>query len=51
GLEAGDIESAVELTDMFVPEAEGDTEYLEGGADEQAAALASVLREEGVGAE
>ncbi|MDZ7702260.1 MAG: electron transfer flavoprotein subunit beta/FixA family protein [Halobacteriales archaeon] len=51
GLEPADVESAVELTEMFVPEAEGDTEYLEGGADAQAAALADVLREKGVGAE
>jgi electron transfer flavoprotein beta subunit len=50
-LDATAVQSAVELTDMFVPEAEGDTEYLDGDPPAQAAALAEVLREEGVGAE
>jgi electron transfer flavoprotein beta subunit len=51
GLDADAVESAVELTDMYEPEAEGETEYLEGDAGAQAAALADVLREQGVGAE
>jgi electron transfer flavoprotein beta subunit len=51
GLGAGDIESAIVLTNMYEPEAESETRYLEGGAGEQAAALAEVLREKGVGAE
>jgi electron transfer flavoprotein beta subunit len=51
GLDAGAVESAVRLVDMYEPEAEGETAYLEGSADEQAAALAEVLREKGVGGE
>jgi len=50
-LAADDVESAIELTDMFEPTAEGETRFLEGDAGEQAAALAEVLRERGVGAE
>jgi electron transfer flavoprotein beta subunit len=51
GLDPNDVRSAIDLTEMFVPEAEGDTEYLEGDTGDQAAGLAEVLREKGVGAE
>ncbi len=51
GLDPADVHSAIDLTEMFVPEAEGDTEYLEGDTGDQAAGLADVLREQGVGAE
>jgi electron transfer flavoprotein beta subunit len=51
GLDPDDVRSAIDLTEMFVPEAEGDTEYLEGDTGDQAAGLAEVLREKGVGAE
>ena len=51
GLAPEYVQSALELTEMFVPEAEGDTQYLEGEAPAQASALADVLREKGVGAE
>ncbi|MFB6360890.1 MAG: electron transfer flavoprotein subunit beta/FixA family protein [Halobacteriales archaeon] len=51
GLNAADVRSQVDLREMFVPEAEGDTEYLEGEPGDQAAGLAEVLREKGVGAE
>ncbi|MFB6353761.1 MAG: electron transfer flavoprotein subunit beta/FixA family protein [Halobacteriales archaeon] len=51
GLDPAAVESALDLTEMYEPEAEGETEYLEGDAGEQAAALADVLQEMGVGAE
>jgi electron transfer flavoprotein beta subunit len=51
GLDPVDVESEVALTDMYEPEAESETQYLEGDAGEQATALAAVLREKGVGAE
>jgi len=51
GLDAGDVTSALSLVEMYEPESQSDTQLIEGGADEQAAALASVLRERGVGAE
>ena len=51
GLGADDIVSRIELTDMYEPESESDTQFFEGGAEEQATSLAGVLREKGVGAE
>ena len=52
GLDAGLLDaSGVELVEMFVPESSGETEFIEGSPDEQAAALAEVLRDRGVGVE
>ena len=51
GLEAASVESELVLVEMRKPESESDTQFFEGGADEQAGTLASVLRERGVGAE
>ncbi|MFC4359555.1 electron transfer flavoprotein subunit beta/FixA family protein [Halobium salinum] len=51
GLEAGDVESSLFLTEMYEPESESDATLFEGSAEETAAELASVLREKGVGAE
>ena len=51
GLAADDVASAVTMTAMYEPETDSETRYLEGDAGEQAAALAEVLREQGVGAE
>ncbi|MFB6125161.1 MAG: electron transfer flavoprotein subunit beta/FixA family protein [Halanaeroarchaeum sp.] len=51
GLSAADAESALALTSMFEPESEGEAEFLEGDAGEQAAQLADVLRDVGVIAE
>jgi electron transfer flavoprotein beta subunit len=48
GIDAGVTESPLTVTDMYEPESESDARYLEGDADEQAAALADVLRERGV---
>lgn len=41
-------ESPLRVTDMYEPESESDARYLEGDSEEQAAALADVLRERGV---
>ena len=49
-LDSADIDSKLALIDMFVPESESDIEYIEGDSPEQAAKLADVLREKGVGA-
>ena len=51
GLDAADVDSRIELTSMYEPESESDTQFFEGGAGEQATSLAGVLREKGVGAE
>jgi electron transfer flavoprotein beta subunit len=51
GIDAAAVEASLDLTDAYEPESESETRYFEGGADEQAAALADVLREKGVGAE
>jgi len=51
GLDAAAVESRIDLTAMYEPESESDTQFFEGGADEQAATLAGVLRDRGVGAE
>jgi len=51
GLDAAAVEASLDLTDAYEPESESETSYFEGGADEQAAGLADVLREKGVGAE
>jgi electron transfer flavoprotein beta subunit len=50
GLTAGDVESALTITDMYEPETESDAEMIEGDAGESAGRLAEVLREKGVGA-
>ena len=50
GLTAADVESTLTLTSMYEPESESDAELIEGDAGEQAARLAEVLREKGVGA-
>jgi electron transfer flavoprotein beta subunit len=51
GIDAGAVEGDVVLTGMTEPESESDAQYLEGTPEEQATQLASVLRDEGVGAE
>ena len=51
GLGADDVVSRIQLTSMYEPESESDTQFFEGGAEEQAGSLAGVLREKGVGAE
>ncbi|MFC7047137.1 electron transfer flavoprotein subunit beta/FixA family protein [Halobacteriaceae archaeon GCM10025711] len=48
GLDASVAESGLQLTDMYEPETEADTRYLEGETDEQAAQLAEILRDKGV---
>lgn len=47
-LELSDVESSITLTEMFEPETEGTTEYLEGNDGQQAMALAKILYEKGV---
>ncbi|WP_396610870.1 electron transfer flavoprotein subunit beta/FixA family protein [Haloferax sp. S1W] len=51
GLDASAVDSKLVLTDMYEPETESDAVYFEGDAGEQAAELATVLREKGVGAQ
>ncbi|AFK18030.1 electron transfer flavoprotein subunit beta/FixA family protein [Haloferax mediterranei ATCC 33500] len=51
GLDGAALESDLVLTDMYEPETESEATYFEGGAGEQAAELATVLREKGVGAQ
>ena len=51
GLDASAVESELVLTDMYEPQTESDAVYFEGEADQQAAELASVLRDKGVGAQ
>jgi len=51
GLDAADAESVLQLTEMFEPESEGEAEFLEGDASEQATQLAEILQEKGVIAE
>jgi len=48
GLDAADVESDLQLTAMYEPESESDAVFFEGDADEQAAELADLLRDEGV---
>lgn len=49
GLAGSDVESALELTAMYEPETEAETQFFEGSAGDQAAQLAAVLRDHGVG--
>ncbi|WP_435359742.1 electron transfer flavoprotein subunit beta/FixA family protein [Haloarchaeobius sp. DFWS5] len=49
GLDAAAVENDLELTDMYEPESEGDATYFEGGPEDEAAQLADLLREKGVG--
>jgi electron transfer flavoprotein beta subunit len=48
GLDAGAVESDLDLTSMYEPESESDAEIFEGDASETAGRLAEVLREKGV---
>ena len=48
GLDEGVVDSPVERTDMYEPEAEGDATVWEGSAEETASELAAFLRDEGV---
>ncbi|MUW15906.1 electron transfer flavoprotein subunit beta/FixA family protein [Halorubrum sp. CBA1125] len=50
GLAPADVESALTLTSMAVPESESDAEMIEGDAGAAAERLAEILREKGVGA-
>lgn len=49
GVDSSVLDGALTLTDMYEPETEGDTQYIEGDAGEQAVQLAEVLRDHGVG--
>ncbi|WP_256296162.1 electron transfer flavoprotein subunit beta/FixA family protein [Haloarchaeobius salinus] len=51
GLDAAAVENELTLTDMYEPETESDATYFEGGPEEEAAQLADLLREKGVGAQ
>ncbi|MEZ3116844.1 electron transfer flavoprotein subunit beta/FixA family protein [Halobaculum sp. MBLA0147] len=48
GLGPDIVETPIRRTAMYEPESESDATYFEGDADEQAAALADLLREKGV---
>lgn len=48
GLDASIVDSPVERTSMYEPESESDATVWEGGADETATELASLLRDKGV---
>lgn len=48
GLSDDDVASALSLTAMYEPETESEAQYFEGGAGDQAAQLADLLRERGV---
>ena len=49
GLDPSMAESPIDLTEMYEPETESETQYFEGSVDEQAASLAELLRDRGVG--
>jgi len=49
GLSADVAESNLEIVDMYEPESESDAELFEGSPEEEAAQLAGVLRDGGVG--
>ena len=51
GLDAGGVESDLEVTDMYEPASESDATLFEGSPEETAAQLAEVLRDRGVGAQ
>ncbi|MFD1647058.1 electron transfer flavoprotein subunit beta/FixA family protein [Haloarchaeobius litoreus] len=51
GLDAAAVENELTLTDMYEPETESDATYFEGGPEEAAAQLATLLRDKGVGAQ
>ena len=51
GFAPEDVESRLELTDMYEPETESEARIFEGDPEETAAQLADVLREKGVSAE
>lgn len=51
GLDASAVESRLRLTEMYEPEVESDATIIQGGPEDAAVQLASVLREKGVGAE
>ncbi|MFW6265624.1 MAG: electron transfer flavoprotein subunit beta/FixA family protein [Halanaeroarchaeum sp.] len=48
GLAEADADSVLQVAEMFEPEAEGEAEFLEGDAGDQAAQLADVLADVGV---
>jgi electron transfer flavoprotein beta subunit len=49
GLDAGALDSPIEQTSLYEPEAEGEATVYEGSAEETAGELAALLREKGVG--
>lgn len=51
GLDGSAVESDLRLTEMYEPEVESEPTIFEGGPEDAAVQLASVLREKGVGAE
>ncbi|MFB6284643.1 MAG: electron transfer flavoprotein subunit beta/FixA family protein [Halobacteria archaeon] len=48
GVTEEDISTSLELTEMYEPESESDTEYIEGGAEQQADKLAEIFEDKGV---
>ncbi|MDY6779806.1 MAG: electron transfer flavoprotein subunit beta/FixA family protein [Halobacteria archaeon] len=48
GLTSDDIETPIQLTEMYEPESESDTDYIEGGAEEQASRLVEIFEDKGV---
>ncbi|MEF8775758.1 MAG: electron transfer flavoprotein subunit beta/FixA family protein [Haloarculaceae archaeon] len=50
GVDADDLATPLELTDLYEPEVEGEATIWEGSAEETAGELAELLREKGVGA-
>ncbi len=48
GLSAEDIQSPIELGDLYEPEEETETEYVEGSTDEIVTELANIFEDEGV---
>ncbi len=48
GVDESDIETELELTDMYEPESESDATFWEGSPDETASELGDLLRDKGV---
>ena len=48
GLDDSAIETPIQITEMYEPETEADTEYIEGSAEEMAGEVAELIRSKGV---
>lgn len=48
GLDDSAVETTISITDMYEPESESDTEYIEGSTGEMAEGIAEILRKKGV---